>query len=110
MGYRRKWTPSAAQRKEFAINMQDEDFRNDYEARKAERAANKRATSKFDYATAGGMYVPTKNQHDFVMNYSENLTAKQQDAFDQITYGYSCKEKVHHDHIHIVNEMIRNAG
>ena len=106
-----KWRPSAAQRKEFAQNMQDDEFKREYEAKKAKKAAKKRETSRFYYETAGGNYVSTKVQYDFAMTFDRSgLNSTQINAFEQIIYGYTCKEKVHHDNIHIVNKLIRKAG
>lgn len=106
MGY--KWRPSKSQRKEFAIRMQNPDEKAAYEQRKEERAQRRRSTSSFDYNTAGGNYVPTQSQYDFVMNHMYLFnTSEEQDAVNQIIYGYTCKEKVFHDYIHIINEKRR---
>lgn len=105
-----KWKPNASQRKAFAEKMQDPEEARAYEARKEEKAAKRRAGSKFNYQTAGGNYVPTKAQHDFAMENSHlAVTMEEQTAFNDVIYGYSCQEKVHHDYIHIVNEKIRNS-
>jgi len=108
MAYR--WKPSATQRREFAQRMQDPNEQAAYLARKEQKAEKRRATSKFDYSSAGGLYVPTKAQYEWCMsNYSKELTEEQRNAFNQVTFGYSCQEKIHHDSIHIVNELIRNT-
>lgn len=104
------WHPSKSARREFAQKMQNEEFAAAYNQRKAQREEKRRATSSFDYNTAGGEYVPTKVQYDtaiMALN-TLSLSAEQKDACNQVTYGYSCNEKVHHDSIHIVNEIIRS--
>lgn len=109
MGY--KWKPSKAQRREFAKNMEDPDFAHQYYKRKEKRAEKRRATSRFDYESAGGRYVPTYAQYSFVNNNMELfVTDEEKDAVNMINHGYSCNESVHHDYIHIVNEKIRGNG
>lgn len=105
-----KWKPSRAQRTAFAARMQDPGERAAYEQRKADRAARRRAGSQFDYEKAGGEYVPTKAQHDAATKFlliGIELTAGQKEACNIVVFGYSCQEKVHHDYIHRVNELIR---
>ncbi|MFV0536814.1 MAG: hypothetical protein ACK5M3_05500 [Dysgonomonas sp.] len=103
-----KWKPSKAQKREFANNMKDPDYAAAYYSRKEEKAAKKREESQFDYNTAGGNYVPTKYQHDFCFNNIHLfVTYKEKNAANDVMFGYSCNEKVHHDSIHIVNEVIR---
>lgn len=109
MGY--KWKPSKTARRDFAIKMQtDSDFTQQYEKRKLDRAEKRRAGSQFDYQSAGGNYVPTKFQHDKASEFlgTKELTPEQQNACNQVMFGWSCSEKVHHDYIHIVNELIRS--
>jgi hypothetical protein len=82
-----------------------------YQERKTEKANKRMATSSFGYESAGGMYVPTREQHDFaVFNRPSGLTSDEETAFNMVAYGYSCGEKVHHDHIHIVNEYRRKSN
>lgn len=110
-GYRGgKWRPSKSQAREFAQKMaNDSDFADAYNKRKEEKAAKKRASSSFDYSTAGGYYVPTKEQHDFVWgNLNLFSTPEEQEAANMVMSGYSTREKVHHDFIHIVNEKRRS--
>lgn len=103
-----KWKPSKAQRRAFAEKMNDPAEKAAYEARKEAKAKKRRAGSKFDYASAGGNYVPTKAQHDFCLNHYDLFkTAEERSAASDVMYGYSTNEKVHHDQIHIVNEIIR---
>lgn len=104
-----KWRPSKSQRKEFANKMKDPYERAEYEARKQERADKRRAGSKFDYQSAGGFYVPTKAQSDYAYKFflELELTQEQRDACTFVIAAYSGQEKVHHDFIHIVNELIR---
>jgi hypothetical protein len=110
MGY--KWTPSRAQRREFAQRMNDSQFAAEYYARKNKQAAKRRSTSKFDYPTAGGYYIPTREQYDAANTFllTGHLDDSQEDACNQVIYGYTCQERVHHDKIHIVNELRRNNG
>ena len=104
-----KWKPSATQRREFAQRMQDPKEEQAYKERKEEKAVKRREGSKFNYSSAGGNYIPTKVQYEFCMlNYSNELTEEQRTAFSQVTFGFSCQEKIHHDFIHIVNELIRS--
>jgi hypothetical protein len=106
MAYR--WKPSASQRKEFALKMQDPEEAAAYSQRKEARAEKRRSTSKYDYLTAGGSYIPTLQQHNFVFdNMHLFQTVEETEAANQILYGYSCQEKISHDHIHIVNEKMR---
>lgn len=106
MAYR--WKPSKSQRREFAKNMQDEVFKAEYYARKEAKAEKRRSTSEFDYNSAGGFYVPTKEQHDFcISNMNLFETSKEKDACNFVMSGYSLQEKIHHDFIHIVNEKRR---
>ena len=108
-----KWRPSATARREFAHNMQnDSAFKEEYEANKQAKIDKKRSKSKFDYNTAGGSYVPTMVQHNNAFHFLETktLTDEQSQACNEIIYGYTCQEKVNHDSIHIVNELIRNQS
>lgn len=107
MGY--KWKPSAAQRRAFAEKMQDAQEREAYEERKRIKKEKRKATSEFDYESAGGNYVPTKFQCDFcVTNMHLFKTSKEMNAANMVIGGFTCNEKVHHDYIHIVNEKIRS--
>jgi len=104
-----KWKPSASQRREFAQRMQNPEEKAAYEKAKEDKAAKKRAGSKFDYYSAGGNYVPTQSQYHFVMTHMELFnTSEEINAANQIMYGYINNEKIHHDYIHIVNEKIRS--
>ena len=103
-----KWKPSASQRRAFAERMKDPAEQAAYEERKAEKAQKRRATSKFDYGTAGGNYVPTREQHDFCFNNIHMfVTSEEVDAANMVMSGFVCNERVHHDYIHIVNEKRR---
>jgi hypothetical protein len=106
----RKWKPTKAQRREFAERMAtDTAYSELYYQRKKKVAERKRLASKFDYQTAGGDYVPTKAQFEAAFDLLNlNPTAEQKEACDMVLYGYSCKEKVHHDFIHLVNDYIRS--
>jgi len=103
-----KWKPSATQRKAFAQKMQDPIEKDAYEQRKKEREEKKRSSSKFNYSTAGGNYIPTKTQYDFVIkNFNLFKTKEEQDAANMVVYGFTTNEKIHHDSIHIVNDKRR---
>lgn len=104
-----KWKPSASQRREFAEKMKDPAQHAAYIQRKNDRADKKREGSKFNYSTAGGNYIPTRNQADFVSKHMELFKTPQEiDAANMVLYGYDANEKVHHDNIHIVNDKMRN--
>ena len=106
-----KWRPSATARREFAEKMNnDSEFTNAYYARKEAREQKRRSQSNFDYQTAGGNYVPTKAQYDFCFdNMHLFATSEEENAANMVMYGYTCQEKVSHDSIHIVNELMRNS-
>lgn len=106
-----KWRPSKTARREFAQKMNnDPEFAQAYNERTEARAEKRRQGSQFDYNSAGGNYTPTKAQYEFCMKkaFSFDLTNEQLDAVNQVISGYSCNEKVRHDYIHIVNELIRS--
>lgn len=106
-----KWRPSASQRKAFAQKMQDPDEQIAYQKRKDEKADKRRSTSKYDYNTAGGQYVPTQAQYDFVMRNMDSFnTSEEIDAANMVMFGYTSNEKVNHDYIHVVNEKRRSKG
>jgi len=106
---RKQWKPSVSQRREFAQRMQDPEEKAAYELRKRLREEKRRASSQFDYGTAGGFYIPTKAQNDFCFEHMEMFTTDDEiAAANDVLYGFSSQEKVHHDSIHIVNEMRRN--
>lgn len=104
----RKWRPSASQRKEFAQRMQNPTEQVAYEQRKIDRAAKKRVTSKFDYETAGGSYIPTQAQYNHACKMANGNNGELDRACNIVMSGYTCNEKVNHDFIHIINESIRN--
>jgi hypothetical protein len=70
--------------------------------RKIAKMEANRAKSKFDYPTAGGSYIPTLRQYEHALTMVGNPSA------EIVITGYMAKLKVNHDHIHIVNESIRN--
>ena len=106
----RTWRPSASQRKEFAIRMSDPDEAKAYQQRKEIKAEKRRSGSNFNYSSSGGSYVPTLAQYQFCMNHSCTFTPEQEDAANQLIYGYTCQERVSHDYIHVINELIRKNG
>ena len=66
----------------------------------------KRAKSAFNYATAGGRYVPTERQ---LIAAKYMVTQEVDDiSAEVVILGAEFKQTVHHDHIHRVNEFIRN--
>lgn len=104
-----KWKPSKAQKKDFAIKMQNPEFATAYEKTREEKARKKREKSEFDYSSAGGFYLPTKRQYEFCIEYPELfITSQENIARDNIIFGFTCQEKMNHDYIHIVNEKIRS--
>ena len=107
-----KWKPSKAQKREFAKRMAtDTAYSEAYHQRKEQRAEKRRSTSKFDYQTAGGEYIPTESQNKAAFELLNlNPTPEQKEACNMVLYGYSCKEKVHHDFIHLINEYIRSKS
>lgn len=72
----------------------------------------RRAKSAFNYPTAGGEYVPTERQFKAtaIMLWNQSVIEDPL-AFNSaeiVNLGYLTSIKVHHDHIHRVNEFIRN--
>jgi len=108
---RYKWKPNKAQKAAFKERMADPEQEAEYHLNKQKRAETKAAKNRkgsaFDYHSAGGEYIPSKEQYDFTMTYNGELTDEQQNAFNMIQFGYTTKSKVHHDSIHIVNELRR---
>lgn len=104
-----RWSPTAAQRRAFAERMQNDPvYAAAYTERKRKRLEKKKAESQFDYDGAGGYYIATKEQHDFaVFDRCGVINPQQEDACNQVAYSYICKQKIHHDFIHIVNELMR---
>lgn len=105
-----KWKPSKSQARAFAVRMQNPDEKAEYEERKKQKAQKRRESSNFDYETAGGFYIPTKNQHDFAFNNIGCFDNEFDNAANMVIYGYTCQEKIDHDYIHIINEKIRNQA
>lgn len=106
-----KWRPSRAQKRAFAEKMKNEEFARAYNERKMSRDEKKRGGSAFDYETAGGWYFVTEMQShaaaEFLRNRNDLFPAEKA-ACEFVLMAYSCREKCHHDHIHIVNELKRN--
>ena len=104
-----KWKPSASQKRAFAEKMKDDKHAGAYNERKAQKALKRRKTSKYDYNTAGGQYIPTTAQNEAAFKMlQKDASQEQKEAANMILYGYSCNEKIHHDYIHVVNEYIRS--
>ena len=109
---RKSWKPSKSQAREFAEKMtNDADFKKNYEDKKNAKETKRRATSKFDYATAGGMYVPTIAQYNKANELlaNVNLIDSIATACREVVFGFTCKAKINHDNIHIINEIIRQT-
>jgi len=104
-----KWKPSKTAKRQFAENMKKPEFAQAYHDRREARAEKRRAGSSFDYRTAGGVYTPTRDQHNaafrFISEY--DLSDAQRNACEMVMSAYGLNEAVHHDHIHIVNELRR---
>lgn len=82
-----------------------------WEKKIAKMEAN-RAKSAFNYSTAGGYYIPTEEQYKAASamlwnGVCEGDAAKATSA-EMVQIAYVTKTKVHHDHIHIVNEYRRS--
>jgi len=100
MGYKYKWKPNAAQRKEFAERMQNPEEKKAYEERKFQKRQYDNWKDKD--------FVPTKEQHDFCFNHSELfVTTEEITAMNMVMSGFSCQDKINHSYIHIVNEKRR---
>lgn len=104
-----KWKPSKSAKRQFAANMQKPEFAQAYYDRREARAEKRRAGSNFDYRTAGGCYTPTRDQHNAAFKFitEHDLTQEQKNACEMVMSAYGLNEKVHHDHIHVVNELRR---
>lgn len=100
----KKWSPSKSAKRAFAIRMQDPNEQAAYQERKEVKKAKRRSGSAYDYSSAGGNYVPTKAQCDAAMIMPDCEAAR------HVIQGYTCQEKIHHDHIHVVNEFIRKQA
>jgi hypothetical protein len=65
-----------------------------------------RAKSKFNYATAGGAFVPTQEQYNAAIEMErQGISVMQATALQG---AYLAKTKVSHDIIHVVNEYRRS--
>lgn len=102
---RYNWKPSKTQNREFALCMANATaYSKADHQRKEQRAETRRSASKFDYQTAGGEYIPTESQNKAAFELLNlNPTSVQKEDCNMVLYGYSCKEKVHHDSIHLIN-------
>jgi len=59
----------------------------------------------------GGEYIPTRIQYETAFELINlNPTPEQERACNLVIYGYLCNEKILHDHIHVINEFIRNKN
>jgi hypothetical protein len=107
----RTWKPNKSQRAEFARKMQDPEYREAYYARKKAREDKRRSGSEYDYTSAGGNYIPTGIQRDAAVKFLEegNITEDQANSCRMVLSGHDCQTKVHHDHIHRVNELMRHS-
>ena len=106
----RTWKPTAAQKKAFAERMQNETLKKEYESKKEAKQIKRRANSKFDYATAGGEFIPTKKQYMAAFKLLQtDITDELATASRMVMNGHSGDYKVHHDYIHLINEFIRSG-
>lgn len=106
-----KWKPSASQRKAFAEKMQDPQEQATYNEKKEIKADKRRAGSRYNYNSAGGNYVPTQEQYNASTAFfgKGDLTNEQEDACRMVMSAWICQDKIHHDYIHVVNELIRGS-
>jgi len=107
----RNWKPSAKQKADFALKMQNPNFVADREAKQERKQEKRIAASAFDYPTAGGKFIPTLQQHDYAlgnMRTAERLGSPYLDSFRAVTVAYVAQIAVSHDDIHRVNTVIRN--
>ena len=112
--YKKRWTPSKTQRREFAQRMQnDPEYAAAYEARKTARIEKQREkmSNSCEAPGSGLMYYATQAQHDFcVFKRTGVQTSEQEDACNMVASAYSCNEKVDHYYLHIVAELMRTAA
>jgi hypothetical protein len=81
-------------------------------AKKVAKMEANRTKSQFNYSTAGGSYIPTKEQYEAASamlcnGVCEPNSAKAKSA-EMVQISFITQTKVHHDHIHIVNEYRRS--
>lgn len=108
MAFRHKWKPSASQRKAFAEKMNsDPEYASEYLNRKHAKNTYSDDPRSFKHRS----FIPTEFQNSQARLFIETkeLTTEQRDGCNQVIYGYGCQEKIHHDYIHIVNELTRNT-
>lgn len=101
-----RWKPSASQKRAFAERMKDLEEQRMYEEKKRAKNTYSGDPRSFKHKS----FVPTENQYkvSWKMLNDDRCTKEQENSCNMIIYGYICQEKVHHDHIHIVNELTRN--
>ena len=74
--------------------------------RKMAQLAKKREKSKFNYATAGGSFVPTREQYEAAIAMERaGIDVMQATALQG---AYLAQSKVSHDIIHVINEYRRS--
>ncbi len=95
MNYRRSYKPT------LTFEQREAKAEAAFQRKIAKMEAN-RAKSKFDYPTAGGSYIPTLRQYEHALTMIPNASA------EIVITGFLGNFKVNHDHIHIVNESLRN--
>jgi hypothetical protein len=107
----RKWKPTKAQKDAFIARMNNPMEKAAYEERKTQKAEKRRADSKYDYDSAGGYYKATETQYKAACSLILDAeTESQKEACNMVIMAYNCGEKCHHDHIHVINEHIRNTS
>jgi hypothetical protein len=81
-------------------------------AKKVAKMEANRAKSQYNYSTAGGSYVPTEEQYKaasaMLWNGVCEADASKATSAEMVQLAYMTQTKVHHDHIHIVNEYRRS--
>jgi len=66
--------------------------------------------SRFSYKTAGGYFIPKYHQYIYSMNHlNASRCTEQIEAMEKVIDGYILQAPIHHDYIHVVNQMIRRG-
>ena len=101
-GYYADLTPEQRAAKEQARKEREEKAH----MRRVAEMEKLRAKSKFNYATAGGSFVPTREQYDAAIQ-MERLGIDVMQA-TALQGAYLAQTKVSHDIIHVINEYRRS--
>ena len=96
------WKPNKKQRAAFAEKMQNPVEKAEYEAKKAKKKLYDNWKDKD--------FIPTKEQHDFVLSHIDLfVTPEEIEAVNIVMSGYACNERVNHSYIHVINQKRRNS-